>query len=83
MKTTVEIPDDLHRQAKAEAAARGRKLQDLIVEGLRLVLKARPKEPGRGSLSELMKHACGIVDSGVPDLASNPQHLEGLGKSRA
>ena len=29
MKTTVEIPNDLYRQAKAEAALRGRKLKDL------------------------------------------------------
>jgi hypothetical protein len=43
MKTTVEVPDDLYRQAKAEAALRGRKLKDLIEEGLRLVLEAPPK----------------------------------------
>ena len=38
MKTTIEMPDDLYRAAKAEAALRGRKLKDLIEEGLRLVL---------------------------------------------
>jgi hypothetical protein len=83
MKTTVEIPNDLHQRAKAEAAARGRKLQDLIVEGLRLVLRVRPKESPRATLSELTKHACGIIDSGVSDLGSNPQHLEGFGESRS
>ena len=36
MKTTIEVPDDLYRRAKAEAALRGRKLRDLIEEGLRL-----------------------------------------------
>ena len=39
MKTTVEVPDELYRRAKAEAALRGRKLKDLVEEGLRLVLK--------------------------------------------
>jgi predicted nucleic acid-binding protein len=40
MKTTVELPDLLYRQAKVEAAPRGRKLKDLVEEGRRLVLDA-------------------------------------------
>jgi hypothetical protein len=79
MKTTVEVPDDLYRRAKAEAALRGRKLKDLVEEGLRLALEAPPKTRGQPSLSRLMKRACGVVDSGVSDLASNPEHLRGLG----
>ncbi len=78
MKTTVEIPDDLYRRAKAEAALRGRKLRDLVEEGLRLALEARPKTR-RPSLAGLTKRARGIIDSGVPDLASNPKHLAGFG----
>ena len=46
MKTTVEVPDDLYRRAKAEAALRGRKLKDLIEEGLRLVLALRANRVG-------------------------------------
>jgi hypothetical protein len=53
MKTTVEVPDDLCRHAKAEAALRGRTLKDLIEEGLRLVLEAPRKTPARPSLAEL------------------------------
>jgi len=34
MKTTIEVSDDLYRRAKAEAALRGRKLKDLVAEGL-------------------------------------------------
>jgi hypothetical protein len=81
MKTTVEVPDDLYRRAKAEAALRGRKLKDLVEEGLRLVLEAPRQTRGQPSLSGLMKRACGVVDSGVPDLASNPEHLRGLGRN--
>jgi hypothetical protein len=80
MKTTVEVPDDLYRRAKAEAALRGRKLKDLVEEGLRLALEAPRKTRGQPSLSGLMKRACGVVDSGVSDLASNPEHLRGLGR---
>jgi predicted component of type VI protein secretion system len=80
MKTTVELPEELFRRAKAEAALRGRKLKDLVEEGLRLVLQKPRDEPARPSLAELMKPARGVVDSGVPDLASNPEHLRGFGR---
>ena len=80
MKTTVEMPDDLYRRAKAEAALRGRKLKDLVEEGLRLVLEGRPKVRRAPSLAELTKDARGVVDSGIPDLGSNPEHLKGFGR---
>lgn len=80
MKTTVELPDDLYRRVKAEAALRGRKLKDLIEEGLRLVLEGRRKPRGAATLAGLMKPACGVIDSGVPDLASDPKHLAGFGR---
>jgi predicted component of type VI protein secretion system len=79
MKTTVEVSDDLYRRAKAEAALRGRKLKDLIEEGLRLVLEAPRKSHRRQSLAALMRAARGAVDSGVSDLGSNPKHLTGFG----
>src|SRR5438045_9457166 len=79
MKITVEVPDDLYRRAKAEAALRGRKLKDLVEEGLRLVLEAPHETRGPRSLAALMKGARGVVDSGVPDLASNPEYLINFG----
>lgn len=80
MKTTVELSDELFRRAKAEAALRGRKLKDLVEEGLRLVLQGPRTGRARPSLEEPMKPARGVVDSGVPDLASNPKHLRGFGR---
>jgi predicted component of type VI protein secretion system len=81
VKTTVEVPDDLYRRAKSEAALRGRKLKDLIEEGLRLVLEApserRSRRPG---LSKLMEKARGVVDSGIDDLASGKRHLADFGR---
>ena len=67
MKITVEVSDDLYRRAKAEAALRGRKLKDLVEEGLRLVLKAPDSKRRRLSLAELMKGARGVVDSRQSD----------------
>jgi hypothetical protein len=80
MKTTVELPDTLYRQAKAEAALRGRKLKDLVEEGLRLVLEAPPDTTGHPDLAGMMKHALGVIESGVPDLGSNPEHFKGFGR---
>jgi hypothetical protein len=39
MKTTLEIPNDLFRAAKSKAALDGRKLRDLVTEGLSIVLQ--------------------------------------------
>lgn len=44
MKTTVDIPDKLFREAKSVAALRGSKLKDLVADGLRLVLNQKPKQ---------------------------------------
>jgi hypothetical protein len=47
LKTTLEIPDDLYRQAKVYAAQENRKIKDLVSEGLLLVLgvKKNPQAP--------------------------------------
>src|SRR5258708_3096761 len=44
MRTTIDIPDELFRRAKSEAALRGRKLKDLVEEGLRAVVDKPPAE---------------------------------------
>ena len=41
MKTTIEVSDELYRRAKAVAALEGRRLKDLVEEGLRHVLEGR------------------------------------------
>jgi len=38
MKTTLEIPDELYRAVKAKAAIEGKRVTDLVIEGLRMVL---------------------------------------------
>jgi hypothetical protein len=82
MRTTVELSDELYRRAKAVAALRGRKFKDLVEEGLRLVLDGSAagsvREPAP-SLYQLMKDYCGVADSGVDDLGSNPRHMDGFG----
>jgi hypothetical protein len=80
MKTTVDLPDDLLRRAKSEAALRGKKLRELVQTGLERVLDEPEKEsPAQPTAFDLMKDGSGIVRSGVGDLSSNPRHLEGFG----
>lgn len=43
MKTTVEIPDSLFRQAKTAAAKRGLSLKNFLTEALKEKLAAAPK----------------------------------------
>lgn len=49
MKTTLDISDELYRQAKILAASENRKMKDIVNEGLRLVLagsRARSESSG-------------------------------------
>ena len=75
MRTTVDLPDDLFRRAKALAALRGVKFKDLIEEGLLRVLESQ-----ESTAYDLMKEACGVMASGVDDLATNPKHLQEFGR---
>lgn len=45
MKTTVEIPDALFRQAKVQAAMQGIPLRDLVVRGLQLAIEESTNAP--------------------------------------
>jgi len=92
MRTTVDIPDELFRRAKSEAALQGRKLKDLVEEGLRLVLhgqnpaaekaaaqKRPPAKPRPGSLHKKGQAFCGIIKEGLSDLSTNKEYFDGFG----
>jgi hypothetical protein len=81
MKTTVDLPDEFYRRAKAEAASRGQKFRELVAEGLARVPEAPAEQLPKAKLSTLMKRARGVMDSGLPDLASNPKHLSGFSRN--
>lgn len=87
MRTTVDIPDELFRRAKSEAALQGRKLKDLVEEGLRLVLNAPAVEPKAGSAAgrrptahDLLKDLIFEDDDGPDDLATNPKYFDDFGR---
>ena len=43
MRTTLDLPDDLFREAKARAALEGMKLKDLLAEFIRQGLYSNPR----------------------------------------
>jgi hypothetical protein len=58
MRTTVELPDELLRRAKARAALQGCSLKDLVADGLRLLLQtpsARSRIPSRRTQFPIIK----------------------------
>jgi hypothetical protein len=57
------------------------KFRELVEEGLRLALEAPRNTRRPPSLAELMEPARGVIDSGISDLASNPEHLAGFGRN--
>jgi hypothetical protein len=84
MRTTVDLPEELFRRAKSEAALRGQKLKDLIEEGLRLVLDPSPLagEPPKKkpSMHDLAKDLIFEDADTPPDLSTNPKYFEDFGR---
>ena len=86
MKATIDIPEDLYRKVKAKSALEGRPVREVAIELFREWVGESPKwRDGQSfvSVHDLMAEACGMIDSGVTDLATNPAHLEGLGRDAA
>jgi hypothetical protein len=84
MKATIEIPDELYRRVKAKSALEGRSIRAVAIE----LFKKWSGEVSENTASrppsayDVMKAYCGVVASGVPDLAADPRHLEGFGEDR-
>ena len=69
MKTTIDFPDDdLFRRAQARSAIEGRTLQEMLAEGLRLVLQREPEvarveeQSKRGSAGAWAKRYAGVAE---------------------
>ena len=82
MKTvTVKLPDELavrvEKRAKRLGVSKSALLRDSLERSLGGDADIVEEEP---SAYDLMKEGCGCVESGVRDLATNPKHLEGLGR---
>jgi hypothetical protein len=84
VKTTIDIPDDLFRLAKAHAAMSGISLRQFVTDTLRLKLeqdqgRGRPADPpwmkGFGALAELRSETARIqrlVDAEFEQIETEP-----------
>ena len=81
---TIELPDDLAARLQAASAQKHVPPAQLVCAALEKALPASPPESPAGGPSayDLMKEGFGCVRSGVPDLATNPKHMEGFGECR-
>lgn len=78
MKTTVDLPDDLYRRAKVEAALRGRKFKDLVEQGLRLVLETPRTGSPRLSLDGPAPRLFGVPKPEADEVEAT--HMRAMGK---
>jgi hypothetical protein len=47
MRTTVDIPDPVYRRLRSRAASEGSSAKELILRGVKQVLRERPRKPHR------------------------------------
>ncbi|MDQ3565775.1 MAG: DUF2191 domain-containing protein [Pseudomonadota bacterium] len=83
MKTTIDLPEDLLRRAKTEAALRGRKLCELVAEGLQLRLEMKEEaRPAAGTPEPLLRSLDDLPlikgRPGAPKLNVTPQRVHEL-----
>ncbi|WP_367874424.1 ribbon-helix-helix protein, CopG family [Luteolibacter sp. Populi] len=74
-----KISDDLAARVDATARARRTTRSELLREALEEKLALEDTADIRPTLLELAGDLCGKVSSGIPDLGSNPRHLDGYG----
>ena len=80
MKATIELDNDLYHRAKIAAATRGRKIRELVAEGLQRVLDdsqvPAPRKPGH--FSGYWSNYFGLVkgEKWEEPAASSPENRE-------
>jgi hypothetical protein len=85
VKTTLEIDDELYREAKAVAALSGRKMKDLVAEGLRTILRPAPHsaaDASRESAAVRLQHCFSLADEMMKSTATGPSARELLTEDR-
>ncbi len=84
MKTTLDIDAELYREAKAHASLTGRKMKDLVTEGLRLALQRDLSSPRNGSSNIRELESCfAEADRAVKAAPKGPSARHQLAKGRS
>jgi len=79
MKTTIEIPEPLFRQAKAKAAMDGITLRDLFVRGLQLAVQTSTETPAKQRTNfpiiRVAKNAPALTDEQIYEVLNTDEGL--------
>jgi hypothetical protein len=82
VKTTLEIDDELYREAKALASLTGRKMKDLVTEGLRMALQPVPQLVTKTATSKQLAACFAEADKVMKAAPRGPIAREHLSKGR-
>lgn len=85
LELTEELSARLHAASAAAELPAARWAEQVLVAALEQALHQGAAPTGTGgspTMFELLGDGIGCVDSGLPDLASNPKHLKGFGQWR-
>lgn len=84
VKTTLEIDDDLYREAKAHASLTGQKMKDLVTKGLRLAMRpdAETTRPATLAASRRLAGCFAEADKVMKSAPRGPTAREHLSKGR-
>lgn len=82
MKTTLEIDDELYREAKALASLTGRKMKDLVTEGLRLALQPVPQPTTKIGAAKKLAACFAEADKVMASIPRGPIAREHLSNGR-
>ncbi len=85
MKTTLEIDDELYREAKAVASLTGRKMKDLVTEGLRWAVRPAARgvaAPSKAAAFRRLTSCFAEADSATKAAPRGPAARAHLSKDR-
>jgi metal-responsive CopG/Arc/MetJ family transcriptional regulator len=79
MTVTCKISDDLDAQLEGAARQRGVTKSEMIREALLAYLPVVAKKQ-KPSVHDRWRRYCGVVESKISDLATNPRYMKDFGK---
>ena len=85
MKTTLEIDDELYREAKAIASLTGRKMKDLVSDGLRWAVRPASRgvrTPSKAVTSRKLAACFAEADKAIKKAPRGPIARRHLSKDR-
>ncbi len=78
-RLTIRLPEKLESELESLVVATGRSESDLVREAIERFIRSHARMPTAADLAR-KAGIIGCIDSGVGDLSTNPDHMEGFGR---